>query len=516
MAASATVSQLRQFRNLLTPRHGVVTLFGYGIKVYVDRGHLTLEDGIGIDRHKARFPRVGHGLRRLVVIGSDGMVSLAALRWLADQDAAFVMLDRDGSVLATTGPVRPSDARLRRAQVLAHHSDVALQIVRELIAEKLEAQEKLARDGLNDGEATNAIARVRESVTIAESIERVRLLEARAAHFYWNAWRKVAITFPKRDLHRIPEHWRTFGTRVSPLTGSPRLAANPVNAMLNYLYAVLEAETRLAVAALGLDPGLGVLHVDSQARDSLACDVMEPIRPQVDAYVLEWVTHETLRRDWFFEQRDGSCRLMGSFAVRLSETAPTWATTVAPVAERIARILWSTTTKGSRKELPPTRLTQDHRRAARGLPGGTHQVSPPRPESFCRDCGAEIGRGRTRCATCSNVLNTAGLIKAAGQGRIAAQSDEAQVRRADTQRRHEAARADWQPSDDPAWLSKEFYRREIQPRLKRITLSFLTSTLGISIPYAVDIRSGRRVPHPRHWLRLAQLVAVTGAETILE
>jgi hypothetical protein len=79
-----------------TPRHGVITLFGYGIKVYVDRGHLILEDGIGADRLYARLPRVGHGLRRLVVIGADGYVSLAALRWLADQDAAFVMLERDG------------------------------------------------------------------------------------------------------------------------------------------------------------------------------------------------------------------------------------------------------------------------------------------------------------------------------------------------------------------------------------------------------------------------------------
>jgi hypothetical protein len=82
-------------------------------------GHLTLEDGIGADRRHARLPRVGHGLKRLVVIGSDGTVSLAALRWLADQDAAFVMLERDGSLLATTGPVRPSDVRLRRAQGLA-------------------------------------------------------------------------------------------------------------------------------------------------------------------------------------------------------------------------------------------------------------------------------------------------------------------------------------------------------------------------------------------------------------
>jgi hypothetical protein len=71
------------------------------------------------------------------VIGSEGMVSLAALRWLADQDVAFSMLERDGKVLAVTGPVRSSDAKLRRAQALAHSSGAALRITRELISQKL-------------------------------------------------------------------------------------------------------------------------------------------------------------------------------------------------------------------------------------------------------------------------------------------------------------------------------------------------------------------------------------------
>src|SRR2546430_7689206 len=43
-----------------------------------------------------------------------------------------------------------------------------------------------------------------------------------------------------------------------------RLAVNPANAILNYLYAVLESETCLAIAALGLDPGLGFLHVEDR------------------------------------------------------------------------------------------------------------------------------------------------------------------------------------------------------------------------------------------------------------
>jgi CRISPR-associated protein Cas1 len=67
---------------------------------------------------------------------------------------------------------------------------------------------------------------------------------------------------------------------------------NPANAIPNYLYAVLESEAHLAVAELGLDPGVGVMHADSKTRDSLACDLMEPVWPQVDAYLLQWITQD--------------------------------------------------------------------------------------------------------------------------------------------------------------------------------------------------------------------------------
>src|SRR5690348_8724905 len=124
----------------------VLTLSGYGIRVTVDRGHLFVEDGARADHRQYRLSRVGHELKRLVIIGADGFISLAALRWLADQDAAFVMLDRDGSVLATVGPVRSSDARLRRAQAVANASGAALRISRELISHKLDAQARVARE----------------------------------------------------------------------------------------------------------------------------------------------------------------------------------------------------------------------------------------------------------------------------------------------------------------------------------------------------------------------------------
>jgi hypothetical protein len=155
--------------------------------------------------------------------------------------------------------------------------------------------------------------------------------------------------------------------------------------MLNYLYALLESEARLAAAALGLDPGLGVLHVDSPARDSLACDLMEVVRPQIDAYILDWILSQPLRREWFFEQRDGNCRLMASFAIRLTETAQMWGRSVGPVAEWVARQLWLTTHKRAQNDRPPTRLTQAHRREVKGIVLPTKPAAAPPMENLCRD-----------------------------------------------------------------------------------------------------------------------------------
>lgn len=506
MAASATLPQPDFSRKSPIGRSGVLALFGYGIKVRMQCGHLEIEDGIGPERRRIRLARVGHGLKRLVIIGSDGFISLAALQWLADQDASFVMLQTDGKVLASTGPVRPSEAKLRRAQALAHISGAALRITRELISRKLEGQDRVARHKLLDTSTANTIARFKSELPSADSISCIRLIESQAARAYWFAWNTLPVSFPKNDLPRIPNHWLCFGARVSPLTGSPRLAANPPNAILNYLYSVLESETRLAAATLGLDPGLGVLHVDTSARDSLACDLMEPVRPQVDSYLLDWITRQPLRREWFVEQSNGNCRLTASLAVRLSETAVVWRRAVAPVAEWVARAFWSTIRS---PDAPmATRLTQNNKREAKGAP-----AQPPLPrvlfhENICAGCGKVIRRSSTHCPDCSLKNSTALLIAGARLGREISHGSQAQARRKETKRLNDLARSQWSASKLPSWLNEESYRSKVQPLLRKATLSRIASAIGVSIPYASDIRKGRRRPHPRHWQTLAQLVGI--------
>jgi CRISPR-associated endonuclease Cas1 len=492
MAATQTVPQHLQRCNFVSilPRHGVVTLFGYGTIICVDRGHLTIEDGIGTQRRFARFPRVGHGLKRLVVIGSDGLVSLAALRWLADQGAAFVMLDRLGEVLASTGPVYPSDARMRRAQSLAEDSGAAMRIAVELIRRKLLAQERLVREQFQNTVSAEIIANQRHALARVNSKEDIRRYEAYGALAYWRAWHELPVQFSQSDSQRVPQHWRVFGSRVSPLTKSPRLAVNPPNAMLNYLYAILESEARLAISALGLDPGIGVLHSDTRTRDSLACDLMEPIRPQVDAYLLDWLRRAPLQRKWFFEERDGNCRLTGEFAAQLSETSKLWKQALGPFAEWMLRTLWSCSSSTSQIESPATRLTQDRKREAKGIiPTGALAS----PLIAVRRCNPTV-----------SPFPVARLVRLNRFDSIA------QSQRSESQRRQAAAQRAWNPNEKPDWLDDKAYAREIQPRLADVTISTIGLTLRISLPYASDIRAGRRRPHPRHWLALARLVTVSG------
>jgi len=443
------------------------------------------------------------------VIGSDGVISLAALRWLSDQKASFVMLERDGKVLAVTGPVRPSEAKLRRAQALAAQSGAALQIARELISLKLIGQEQVLRTKLRDPLTADSIAKLQSAIPNRTTLAEIRMLESQAAAAYWSSWRDLPITFPRNDSVRVPDHWRTFDTRKSPLSGSPRLAANPANAMLNYLYALLESEARLAAAALGLDPGLGVLHMDTAARDSLACDLMEAVRPRVDGYVLDWILSRPLRREWFFEQRDGNCRLMASFAIRLTETSQAWARAIGPVAEMVVRQLWLTTRKRSNSDLPPTRLTQNNKREAVFPSSQAKTVAMLRLENLCRGCGKPIRAEHSHCGNCAVSAATERLATAAKLGRVASRSLEARAKHSASRRRHAAACSAWNVSSQPAWLTSKAFSKKVQPLLADISTASIRSRIGVSRWYAGRIRQGY-IPHPRHWQALAQLAGLVG------
>jgi CRISPR-associated endonuclease Cas1 len=507
--ASYNLSQHDLSHKSTVSKSGVLTIHGFGVRVSMQAGHLLVEDGVGMDRRKIRLARVGHGLRRLVCITDDGTISLSALRWVTEQKAAFVLLQRDGRVLSVCGPTSSSQVRLRRAQALAHHTGKALEISRKLIGAKLEGEECVLREQLKQPAVADSIAELRERLADAEDLDRLRYLEAVAAKNYWSAWSDVPISFPRKDVKRLPRHWLRFGSRHSPLTGGPRLAVNPPNAILNYVFAVAESECRLALCACGgLDPGIGFVHLDTANRDSLALDLLETIRPSIEAWLLNWITREPLRRSDFFETGSGNCRLRSHICSQLSETAPTWGRLIAPWAEYVAQALW-TASKPKRESdlIHPTRLTQQCRTEAKGGVW-TPRIRFPKSVHLCPGCGKTIQDRSGECARCAVGTATKKMVDAARIGRLTANGPEAQKKRAIKARANALAQHSWKECDQPGWLSSEFFIKKIQPLLASVPMSAIQSSIGVSKWYASKIRQGYR-PHPRHWEALAHLVGVS-------
>jgi hypothetical protein len=120
-----------------------------------------------------------------------------------------------------------------------------------------------------------------------------------------------------------------------------------------------------------------------------------------------------------------------------------------------------------------------------------------------------IDAGRDYCASCGVTVSRENLIELAKLGRVTGHSPEARARQAEKQRRHAAEVKTWNPSHKLDWLTEEFYREKIQPRLSGITVPAIASALGLSVPYAAEIRAGRQLPHPRHWLTLATLIGLS-------
>ena len=133
----------------LIVRDGVVSLWGYGVTIGVSRGHLVLNDGFADERRTLRLSKADRPQRVTVVVESGGSVSFDAIRWLTNTGtSSLVLLSRSGTVLATMGPRRLDNTKLRRAQALAVWSGADLTIARHVLGTKVAGQARvLARDG---------------------------------------------------------------------------------------------------------------------------------------------------------------------------------------------------------------------------------------------------------------------------------------------------------------------------------------------------------------------------------
>ena len=257
--------------------------------------------------------------------------------------------------------------------------------------------------------------------------------------------------------------------------------------MLNYLYSLVEAEAILACQVVGLDPGLGIVHADAKGRQSLALDLMEPVRPEVDAFVPDKVERRTFRKAEFSERIDGHVRLLAPLTHELAETMPQWAKSPGPIAEHVAHVLGkamegtysAATPLTSRRHRDAQAVVKARKvEASRRAAGGRVLQRPPvQPAALplwtCPDCGGPVTNARhVRCEVCIAATP--------------AQGPEIRGRRGAAIAARKRVLAEWEKANPDTVYDPELFRQEILPRLAGVKLSDIVEAIGCSKASASD------------------------------
>lgn len=311
-------SRLPQRHKALAP----LILIGHGIHLRVDHGALLVRNGFthypqAPDEYRF-FPGDWRIPARIVVLDAKGAITFDALRWLSEQGIPLVQIDWRGNVLQVAGGNGfATDRQLVEAQRHSQRNGTGLKLSQRLIAEKI----------------ANSIATLRktvpESAGVKLSLQKIELdaariqrpvssisdllgIEGRVAVAYFGAWVSLPIKWTGIARRQIPPEWQRVGARGSMASGKGyrnRHATHPVNAMLNYAYAVLEHQVRAQIVGAGLDPTIGFLHGAYRDKATLVYDVMEPLRPIVDSKILGFVFKNVFGPADFTLTQQGVCRL---------------------------------------------------------------------------------------------------------------------------------------------------------------------------------------------------------------
>ncbi|SMD05973.1 CRISPR-associated protein, Cas1 family [Desulfocicer vacuolatum DSM 3385] len=241
----------------------------------------------------ATMQRIPLGMVGQVIVYGSPQVSCDVWRVLSELGVAAVLLPSRGTgASAWLGAGISTSIMVRIKQYRAwNDSDVKLRVVSWLLQGKITGVRTLLnslthngsngflRQAIQSVKITNRVTKAGKKsngvlkeclhqLGVSKSIDSSRGVEGAAAKEWFGF---LAVFLSKK--------WKFKGRNRRP----PK---DPVNALLSLSYTLLMSEIRKEVNIRGLDPALGFLHSPYPGRESLILDIAEPLRPGVDAFVL--------------------------------------------------------------------------------------------------------------------------------------------------------------------------------------------------------------------------------------
>ena len=277
--------------------------------LYVDRKDIELRVSAGsLEFYEPAGKRGSVPLNQIerVVLRGSVRLSTAVLGALTEAGAGVLALSGRHSRHLATCVGRPHNDAVRRIGQFATYLDPGAKASWSLniVAAKIESQQRLLQRALRQRpdkrrplmRSLGQIEGVLDSVRLLSepTTDSLRGKEGAAAAAYFNGLRNL------------------FAPSLNFNGRNRRPPRDPVNACLSLGYTLLHFEAVTNCHAAGLDPLLGLYHEPAHGRNSLASDIMEPLRAHIDEWV--WGLFRTRVFDTRSFSQDGDAVLLGKDA----------------------------------------------------------------------------------------------------------------------------------------------------------------------------------------------------------
>jgi CRISPR-associated protein Cas1 len=251
---------------------------------------LSLNQGVVIlEQPDGRKHRVGmEGLKQIVVKG-DLQLSSKLIMGCLGADVSLVLLPGRSQEPARHLFAQHSGLQGERLAQYAAYLDEGrrLALAQQAVVAKIEAQSECLRNRGLVPDLGRFVTHARQTGDVASLLG----VEGAASARYFSAWSTL-----------IQPAWGFRGRNRRP----PR---DPVNALMSLSYTLVSHAMGRLVAQAGLEPALGFLHAPDPGRPSLALDLMEPLRPWVDEWVLSLCEGGDMAPEDFTQDPVLGCRL---------------------------------------------------------------------------------------------------------------------------------------------------------------------------------------------------------------
>ena len=321
------IGKLQKPRRLRERNSNALILAGHGNSMRVEKGALIIKQGFTHYPQKQECHRYFKGdldlPRIIMLLDGSGSLSFDVLSWLAEQSIALARIQSSGDIaIVSSGNGFASDqAKIDwQRETLAcpkRRMEFAQQLIRDKLTNSLET---LAHHLPQHRDTDRAIARAERGIAEfgepLDDMQQVRAIEGECASLYFRAWQNLNLQWKVSKRYPVPENWLAYRGRSSVHECKPenRRATDPINAMLNYGYAVMHSKLQVKAIADGYSPLLGIMHRQKRSSASYILDMLEPERPKVDAKILDFVQTNTFTGADFILRKDGTCRLSPQLA----------------------------------------------------------------------------------------------------------------------------------------------------------------------------------------------------------